>query len=102
MDHISVIRDPRQAWKIEHTLTDIIFLTIAAVKTKYRTPMYLTFGEDASRKRAEEGAGNFVRTMQTCSSMLKNETTLKASIKHKRAMCAMNCEYLLKVLASLY
>ncbi|UPR49124.1 glycosyl transferase [Vibrio cyclitrophicus] len=34
--------------------------------------------------------------------MLKNETTLKASIKHKRAMCAMNCEYLLKVLASLY
>ncbi|PMJ05897.1 hypothetical protein BCU63_10465, partial [Vibrio splendidus] len=31
MDHISVIRDPRQAWKIEHTLTDIIFLTIAAV-----------------------------------------------------------------------
>lgn len=31
LDHISVIRDPRQAWKIEHTLTDIIFLTIAAV-----------------------------------------------------------------------
>lgn len=28
---ISVIRDPRQAWKIELTLTDIIFLTIAAV-----------------------------------------------------------------------
>ncbi|TKF96007.1 transposase family protein, partial [Vibrio sp. F13] len=26
LDHISVIRDPRQAWKIEHTLTDIIFL----------------------------------------------------------------------------
>ena len=31
LDHISVIRDPRQAWKIEHTLTDIIFLTTAAV-----------------------------------------------------------------------
>lgn len=31
LDHILVIRDPRQAWKIEHTLTDIIFLTIAAV-----------------------------------------------------------------------
>lgn len=29
--HILVIRDPRQAWKIEHTLTDIVFLTIAAV-----------------------------------------------------------------------
>ncbi|RIH70357.1 ISAs1 family transposase [Vibrio splendidus] len=31
LDPISVIRDPRQAWKIEHTLTDIIFLTIAVV-----------------------------------------------------------------------
>jgi predicted transposase YbfD/YdcC len=31
LDHISVISDPRQAWKVEHTLSDIIFLTIAAV-----------------------------------------------------------------------
>ncbi|CAK2196590.1 hypothetical protein VCRA2111O136_110159 [Vibrio crassostreae] len=31
MGHISVIRDPSQAWKIEHTLTDIVFLTISAV-----------------------------------------------------------------------
>ncbi len=31
LDHIPVIRDPRQAWKIEHTLTDIILLTISAV-----------------------------------------------------------------------
>ncbi|WP_081324574.1 ISAs1 family transposase, partial [Vibrio cyclitrophicus] len=60
------------------------------------------FGEDASRKRAEEGAENFARIRQMCLNMLKSETTLKASIKHKRAMCAMNCEYLLKVLASLY
>ena len=31
LDHISVIRDPRQSWKVEHTLSDIIFLTISAV-----------------------------------------------------------------------
>nr|PMH79898.1 glycosyl transferase [Vibrio sp. 10N.286.48.B7] len=37
-----------------------------------------------------------------CLNMLKNETTLKASIKHKKAMCAMDSECLLKVLASLY
>ncbi|TXZ26038.1 glycosyl transferase [Vibrio cholerae] len=37
-----------------------------------------------------------------CLDMLKSETTLKASIKHKRAMCAMEPEYLLKVLVSLY
>ncbi|PMN96656.1 transposase [Vibrio sp. 10N.222.55.C12] len=60
------------------------------------------FGEDASRKRAEESAENFARIRQMCLNMLKSETTLKASIKHKRAMCAMSCEYLLKVLASLY
>ncbi|WED24147.1 ISAs1 family transposase [Vibrio sp. JC009] len=31
LDHISIIQDPRQAWKIEHKLSDIIFLTVAAV-----------------------------------------------------------------------
>ncbi len=60
------------------------------------------FGEDACRKRAEERAENFARIRQTCLNMLKSETTLKASIKHKRAMCAMDPEYLLKVLGNLY
>ncbi len=60
------------------------------------------FGEDACRKRAEERAENFARIRQICLNMLKSETTLKASIKHKRAMCAMDPEYLLKVLGSLY
>ncbi|WP_000629171.1 ISAs1 family transposase, partial [Vibrio cholerae] len=56
------------------------------------------FGEDACRKRAEERAENFVRIRQMCLNMLQSETTLKASIKHKRAM---DPEYLLKVLGSL-
>ncbi len=30
LEHISVIRDPRQSWEIEHSLTDIIFLMVAA------------------------------------------------------------------------
>ena len=60
-----------------------------------------TFGEDACRKRAEERAENFARIRQMCLNLLKREMTLKASIKHKRAMCAMNPEYLLKVLGSL-
>nr|WP_265416139.1 ISAs1 family transposase [Photobacterium frigidiphilum] len=29
LDHISIIKDPRQQWKIEHKLTDIIFLSIS-------------------------------------------------------------------------
>lgn len=31
LSQLSIIRDPRQAWKIEHKLSDILFLTIAAV-----------------------------------------------------------------------
>ncbi len=31
LDHISIIRDYRQPWKISHTLSDILFLTIVAV-----------------------------------------------------------------------
>ncbi|MEZ9455661.1 ISAs1 family transposase, partial [Vibrio sp. 10N.222.54.C3] len=61
-----------------------------------------TFSEDDCRKRAEESAENFARIRQMSLNMLRSEVTLKASIKHKRAMCAMDSEYLLKVLASLY
>ncbi|MCT6242333.1 transposase family protein, partial [Escherichia coli] len=31
MEHISIIPDYRQAWKVEHKLTDILLLTICAV-----------------------------------------------------------------------
>ncbi|MGR5469314.1 transposase family protein [Vibrio astriarenae] len=31
LEHISVIQDPRQSWKVEHLLSDIIFLMVAAV-----------------------------------------------------------------------
>ena len=31
LDHISIIKDPRQKWKVEHTLSDILFLAVVAV-----------------------------------------------------------------------
>ncbi|MGR5165292.1 transposase family protein [Vibrio owensii] len=31
LNHISVISDPRQAWKVEHLLTDIISVMVTAV-----------------------------------------------------------------------
>ncbi|OIN05327.1 ISAs1 family transposase [Oceanisphaera psychrotolerans] len=31
LDHLAIISDPRQQWKVEHKLSDILFLTIAAV-----------------------------------------------------------------------
>ncbi|RAU18157.1 ISAs1 family transposase [Nitrincola tibetensis] len=30
-EHLAVIKDPRQTWKVEHNLTDILLLTICAV-----------------------------------------------------------------------
>ncbi|HCG6981481.1 TPA: ISAs1 family transposase [Vibrio parahaemolyticus] len=59
------------------------------------------FGEDDCRKRAEDSAENFARIRQMCINMLRNETTFKASLKHKRAKCAMEPEYLYKVLTAL-
>lgn len=60
------------------------------------------FCEDPCRKRAVERGENFARVRQMCLNMLKSETTLKASIKHKRAICVMDSEYLLKVMGSLH
>jgi len=31
LDHISIIKDPRQNWKVAHKLSDIIFLAIVGV-----------------------------------------------------------------------
>lgn len=59
------------------------------------------FGEDDCRKRAEDSAENFARIRQMCLNLLRNETTFKASLKHKRAKCAMEPEYLYKVLTAL-
>lgn len=31
LDHLAIINDPRQQWKIEYKLSDILFLAIVAV-----------------------------------------------------------------------
>ena len=31
LDHLSIINDPRQQWKVEYKLSDILFLAIVAV-----------------------------------------------------------------------
>lgn len=31
LDHLYIISDPRLQWKVEHKLSDILFLTIVAV-----------------------------------------------------------------------
>jgi predicted transposase YbfD/YdcC len=31
LDHISIIKDPREKWKVKHTLSDILFFAVVAV-----------------------------------------------------------------------
>jgi predicted transposase YbfD/YdcC len=59
----------------------------------------VTFHEDALRVYDERGAQNLATTRKIALNMLKQEKTKKLSIKNKRALCAMNSEYLKKVLS---
>ena len=59
------------------------------------------FFEDASRVRSDDRAEAFARIRQVCLNLLKNETTFKSGVKRKRLNCAMDENYLSKVLVSL-
>lgn len=61
----------------------------------------ITFGEDACRKRAEESAEHFSRIRQACLNLLKQERSFKGGIQRKRMKCAMDVNYLSKVLGTL-
>ncbi|WP_324187445.1 ISAs1 family transposase [Vibrio hibernica] len=60
-----------------------------------------TFCEDNSRIRADDRAEAFARFRQMCLNLLKSDTTFKGGIKRKRMNCAMDENYLSKVLESL-
>lgn len=59
------------------------------------------FREDACRVRVDDRAEAFLRIRQVCLNFLKQETEFKGGITRKRMKCAMDTEYLSKVLGSL-
>ncbi|MEZ9631454.1 ISAs1 family transposase [Vibrio breoganii] len=59
------------------------------------------FNEDACRIRVDDRAEAFSRIRQTCLNLLKQEKSFKGGINRKRMMCAMDENYLSKVLGSL-
>lgn len=59
------------------------------------------FCEDNSRIRADDRAEAFARIRQICLNLLKSEITFKGGVKRKRMNCAMDENYLSKVLVSL-
>jgi len=64
-------------------------------------PLGTAFCEDNSRIRADDRAEAFASIRQMCLNLLKSETTFKGGIKRKRMNCAIDENYLSKVLISL-
>lgn len=60
----------------------------------------ITFGEDARRQQDRHGAANLAAVRRLALSLLRQEKTNKRGIKNKRLACALDPDYLLKVLAN--
>jgi len=60
----------------------------------------VTFGEDARRQQDRNGAANLAAVRRLALSLLRQERTNKRGVENKRLACALDPEYLLKVLAN--
>jgi predicted transposase YbfD/YdcC len=58
----------------------------------------ITFGEDWRRQQARRGATNLAAVRRLAVSLLRQDTTLKRGAKCKRMACALDPNYLLRVL----
>lgn len=68
------------------------------IENRLHWSLDVTFREDASRTRATNAAENLSFLRKLALSLLKNESTSKKSLKHKRFISALNPDFLLKVL----
>lgn len=91
MEHLSVIKDFRQAWKVEHKLTDILFLTICAVVSSI--PSADTIARVIGMISPKQFQRVFADWMQECHTASSGEViaidgkTLRASYDKKLLWC---------------
>jgi len=60
----------------------------------------VAFGEDCRRQQDRHGAANLAAVRRLALSLLRQEKTNKRGVKNKRLACALDPDYLLKVLAN--
>jgi predicted transposase YbfD/YdcC len=60
----------------------------------------VVFGEDSRRQQSRNGAANLASVRRLAVSLLRQEKTNKRGIKNKRLACALDTDYLMKVLAN--
>jgi predicted transposase YbfD/YdcC len=70
-----------------------------AVENGLHWTLDVTYHEDDSRIRAGHGAQNFALLRRTALSLLRNESSSRASVPQKQFAAALDPDYLLKVLA---
>ncbi len=58
----------------------------------------ITFGEDARRQQDRNGAANLAAVRRLAVSLLRQDTTLKRGAKCKRFACALDPNYLLRII----
>jgi len=71
-----------------------------SVQNSLHWSLDVTFREDDCRVRQGHAAEHLARIRRLVLGLLKRETTFKAGLKRKRMRCALDHDYLLKVLAS--
>lgn len=69
-----------------------------AIENKLHWTLDVTFGEDASRKRAGNAAQNFSTINKCAMNLLRNEKTQKQGMEGKRRKAGWDKAYLMKVL----
>ncbi len=100
ISQLSIISDPHQAWKVDHKLTDILFLTICAViaaqktENKLHWKLDVAMREDEYRIRRNVGAEVLAGFRHIAVNLLNNTKTFKAGLKRKQKKAAMD-EYTL-------
>jgi predicted transposase YbfD/YdcC len=60
----------------------------------------VSFHEDTARQQDRHGSANLGAVRRLIVSLLRQETTLKRGARAKRMVCALDANYLLKVLAT--
>jgi len=68
------------------------------VENQLHWSLDMTFREDDCRVRQGHAAENLARMRRLALGLLKRETTFKAGLKRKRQRCAMDHDYLLKLM----
>lgn len=68
LDHFSIINDPRQQWKVEHKLSDFLFLAIVAVigGAKKGIPLHDINARVMSMISARQLQKSFTTRMRDC------------------------------------